>query len=48
MNVGQVLKATAERFPEREAIVSCNEKTRLTFAEALRKVGKKLIEILRI
>lgn len=47
MNVGQVLKATAEKFPEREAIVSCGEGIRLTFAETLYKVWrKKLIEIL--
>lgn len=47
MNVGQLLKATALKYPEREAIVSCNEETRLTFAETLRKVRKKLIENLQ-
>lgn len=38
-NVGQTLQNTAEKHPDREALVSCQEKTRLTFAEALRKVN---------
>lgn len=39
LNVGQVLKSTATKHPDREAIVSCNEGIRLTFAEALYKVS---------
>lgn len=38
MTVGQLLKATATKHPDREAIVSCAEKSRLTFSEALHKV----------
>lgn len=38
LNVGQVLKITAMKYPDREAIVSCGENLRLTFSEALRRV----------
>jgi hypothetical protein len=44
-SIGQVLKQTAIKYPDREALVSCSENSRLTFAEALDKVNKKLITI---
>lgn len=40
INVGQLLERTAEKIPDREAVVSCNENSRITFAEALEKVKK--------
>lgn len=43
-NVGQVLKTTALKHPEREAIVSCKENVRLTFSEALRKVNEDNVD----
>lgn len=42
LNVGQLLKITAIKYPDREAIVSCSENVRLTFSEALRKVRGEL------
>lgn len=45
VNIGQVLKQTAEKFPDRESVVSCSENTRLTFAETLDKVIKKFYQL---
>lgn len=36
---GQCLKDIANRYPDREAIVSCAENSSITFAEALDKVS---------
>jgi medium-chain acyl-CoA ligase, mitochondrial len=38
--IGQILKSTTDQFPNREAIVSCSENSRLTFAEVLDKVDR--------
>ncbi|CAO1348241.1 unnamed protein product [Diamesa hyperborea] len=35
--IGQILQQSAEKYSDREALVSCHEKTRLTFAETLEK-----------
>ena len=36
--IGQVLKTTALKYPDRIALVSCVENTKITFAETLDKV----------
>jgi hypothetical protein len=38
--IGQLLKETATKYPDRIALVSCIENTRITYAEALEKVIK--------
>ena len=38
LTFGQCLKNIANRYPDREAIVSCAENSSITFAEALDKV----------
>lgn len=38
LNVGQVFKQTAVKHPDRLALVSCTENSRLTFEETLDKV----------
>lgn len=44
-NLGQVLKLTADKYPDREALVSCSENARLTFAETLDKVIRIYMDI---
>lgn len=39
-NLGQQLSITADRFGDREAIVSCHENVRLTYSQALVKADK--------
>lgn len=39
LNVGQLLDQTAQKFPDREALISCSEDSRITFAETLEKVN---------
>jgi hypothetical protein len=41
VNIGQLLQQTAIKYPDREALISCNENSRITFAEALEKVKEK-------
>jgi hypothetical protein len=36
--IGQQIKVASQKFADNEAIVSCHEDTRLTYAEALDKV----------
>lgn len=38
LNVGQLLDQTARIHPDREALVSCSEDSRITFAETLERV----------
>lgn len=38
LTFGQCLKNIANRYPDREAIISCAENSSITFAEALDKV----------
>lgn len=38
LNIGQIMRLTADKYPERELIVSCDENIRTTFKEALWKV----------
>ena len=35
--IGQILQQSADKYSDREALVSCHEKSRHTFAEALEK-----------
>lgn len=39
-NLGQQLSLTADRYGDREAIVSCHENVRLTYSEVLAKADK--------
>lgn len=38
LTVGQLLKISAEKYSDREAVISCVEKSKITFGEALEKV----------
>lgn len=38
--IGQVLKSSASKFKDREAIVACSENSRITFDEILDKVDR--------
>lgn len=38
LTVGQMLSQSAEKFSDRESLISCNENLRLTFSETLDKV----------
>lgn len=37
--IGQILQQSADKYGDREALVSCHEKSRHTFAETLEKVN---------
>lgn len=39
LTVGQLLKITADKYSDREAVISCEEKRKITFGEALDKVA---------
>lgn len=43
LNIGQLLKQTVSKYPNRLALISCCEKSQITFAEALEKVNMKKI-----
>lgn len=38
LTFGQCLKNAAEKYPNRQAVVSCTENSSITFAKALHKV----------
>lgn len=40
LTIGQLLKISAEKYSEREAVVSCAEKSKVTFRGALEKADK--------
>jgi hypothetical protein len=38
VTVGQVFKSAAEKYGDRDALISCGEKSKISFNEALYKV----------
>lgn len=38
--IGQLLQLSADKYAGRDALVSCHEKTRITFSDTLEKVNK--------
>jgi hypothetical protein len=41
ITVGQLLKQAAQKYADRQALVSCEEKSQLSFSEALYRVSIK-------
>jgi acyl-CoA synthetase (AMP-forming)/AMP-acid ligase II len=44
ITIGQLLKETATKHPDKVALISCMENKRLTFAETLHRVRMKKTE----
>lgn len=47
VTVGQVLRTSAEKYADRQALVSCAENSSITFAEVLDKVLQLLLYYLK-
>lgn len=44
LTIGQLLKQSAEKYSDRDAVISCDEKLKISFGEALEKVSSLCFE----